>query len=206
MLKGEEAMSRSYLGFTTLASETSVEELPVRGVVLTWLTGTLVRNGPAKFEVGDKKYKHWFDGLAMLHKFAFATGRVSYANRYLRSRAYEEAMAKGTISQRGFAADPCRSLFQRVASWFFPKFTDNACANIAKLADAVVALTETRVSRGSRRRALRFMFLRANDAAKSTSHSIPAITKPARSADARPLPRRQTGSQTGPVQRSTRRK
>ena len=59
---------------------------PVLGVHLT---------GPAKFEVGDKKYNHWFDGLAMLHKFAFAAGRVSYANRYLRSRAYEEAMAKG---------------------------------------------------------------------------------------------------------------
>jgi beta,beta-carotene 9',10'-dioxygenase len=140
-------MSRSpyYLGFTTLASEISVEELPVRGVVPAWLTGTLVRNGPAKFEVDDKKYNHWFDGLAMLHKFAFASGRVSYANRYLRSRAYEEAMAEGTISQREFATDPCRSLFQRVASWFFPKFTDNGSVNIAKLADAVVALTETRL-------------------------------------------------------------
>jgi beta,beta-carotene 9',10'-dioxygenase len=140
-------MSRSpyYLGFTTLASETSVEELPVRGVVPAWLTGTLVRNGPAKFEVDGKKYNHWFDGLAMLHKFAFASGHVSYANRYLRSRAYEEAMAKGTISQREFATDPCRSLFQRVASWFFPKFTDNGSVNIAKLADAVVALTETRL-------------------------------------------------------------
>src|SRR5262245_50547068 len=82
LLKEEGAMSRSpyHLGFTTLASETSVDELAVRGAVPAWLTGTLVRNGPAKFEVGDQKYNHWFDGLAMLHKFAFAAGRVSYAN------------------------------------------------------------------------------------------------------------------------------
>jgi beta,beta-carotene 9',10'-dioxygenase len=147
MLNGEEVMNRPpyYLGFTTLASETSVEELPVRGLVPAWLTGTLVRNGPAKFEVGDQKYNHWFDGLAMLHKFAFAAGRVSYANRYLRSRAYEEATAKGKISQREFATDPCRSLFQRVASWFSPTFSDNGSVNIAKFADAVVALTETRL-------------------------------------------------------------
>src|SRR5262245_4553623 len=147
MPNGAEPMSRSpyHLGFTTLTSETSVEELPVRGTVPAWLTGTLVRTGPAKFEVGDQKYNHWFDGLAMLHKFAFAAGRVSYANRYLRSRAYEEAMAKGTISHREFATDPCRSLFQRVAFWFSPKYTDNGCVNIARVADAVVALTETRL-------------------------------------------------------------
>jgi hypothetical protein len=62
-----------------------------------------------------------------------AAGRVSSANRYLRSRAYDEALTNGTISQREFATDPCRSLFQRVASWFFPKFTDNGSVNIAKL-------------------------------------------------------------------------
>jgi len=140
-------MSRSpyYLGFTTLASETTVEELPVRGTVPAWLTGTLVRTGPARFEVGDRKYNHWFDGLAMLHKFAFGGGRVSYANRYLRSRAYQEAMAKGKITLGEFATDPCRSLFQRVASFFSPKLTDNCCVNIASWADAVVALTETRL-------------------------------------------------------------
>ena len=141
-------MSQSpyHLGFTTLNSETSVEQLPVRGTVPAWLTGTLVRNGPARFEVGEQKYNHWFDGLAMLHKFAFAGGRVSYANRCLRSQAYEEAMAKGGISRGEFATDPCRSLFQRVASWFSPKFTDNSSVNIAQWADTTVALTESRLA------------------------------------------------------------
>jgi beta,beta-carotene 9',10'-dioxygenase len=132
------------LGFTTLNSETSIDALPVRGTVPPWLTGTLIRAGPARFEVGDHKYNHWFDGLAMLHKFAFAAGRVSYANRYLRSQAYEEAMATGTIGRGEFATDPCRTLFQRVVSWFSPKITDNGAVNIAQWADAVVALTESR--------------------------------------------------------------
>src|SRR5262249_59955036 len=43
------------------------------------------------------------------------------------------------------ATDPCRSLFQRVAFWCSPKYTDNGCVNIARVADAVVALTETRL-------------------------------------------------------------
>src|SRR4029434_3888668 len=117
MLKEEEVMRPPYyLGFTTLASETSVEELPVRGTVPAWLTGTLLRTGPAKLEVGDQQYNHWVDGLAMLQRCALAAGRVSYANRYLRSRAYEEAMATGKISRGEYATDPCRTLFQRVAA------------------------------------------------------------------------------------------
>jgi carotenoid cleavage dioxygenase-like enzyme len=140
-------MNRSpyYLGFCTLDRETSLDDLPVRGTVPPWLTGTLVRTAPAKFEVGDRGYKHWFDGLAMLHKFAFTAGRVSYANRYLRSQSYLEAMATGRISRGEFATDPCRTLFQRVAAWFSPKLTDNCNVSVNKLVDEVVAYTETRM-------------------------------------------------------------
>ncbi|MGO9122550.1 MAG: carotenoid oxygenase family protein [Desulfomonilaceae bacterium] len=134
-----------YLGFTTLNSETSIAKLPVRGVIPQWLSGALVRTGPARFEVVLTKYNHWFDGLAMLHRFAFDSGRVSYANRYLRSRAYEEAIAKNTITRGEFATNPRQTFFQRIASWFSPKITDNGCVNIAELGVALVALTETRL-------------------------------------------------------------
>jgi beta,beta-carotene 9',10'-dioxygenase len=140
-------MNRSpyYLGFCTLDREINVDDLPVRGSVPPWLTGTLLRTAPAKFEVGEQGYNHWFDGLAMLHKFAFTGGRVSYANRYLRSRSYLEAIATGKISRGEFATDPCRTLFQRVAAWFSPKFTDNCNVSINKLASEFVAYTETRM-------------------------------------------------------------
>ena len=81
----------------------------------------------------------------MLHKFAFTAGRVAYANRYLRSQAYLEATATGRISRGEFATDPCRTLFQRVAAWFAPQFTDNGNVSVNKLASAVVAYTETRM-------------------------------------------------------------
>ena len=47
-------------------------------------TGSLLRTGPAKWEVGSSSMNHWFDGFAMLHRFSFAGGEVSYANRFLR--------------------------------------------------------------------------------------------------------------------------
>ena len=135
--------SKYHLGFKSLERETSVGQLPVRGHVPSWLAGTLVRTAPAKFEVGSNTYNHWFDGLAMLHSFSFSAGRVSYANRFLRSRSYLEAIQTGRISRGEFGTDPCRTLFGRIAAFFKPKLADNANVSINKLADEVVAFPET---------------------------------------------------------------
>lgn len=138
--------SRFGLGFTTLEAETSGRPLPIRGALPAWLTGALVRTGPARFEVGGRSFNHWFDGLAMLHRFDFAGGRVSYANRYLHSHAHDDALASGAISYREFATDPCRTLFARALAVFFPApFTDNGSVNIAQWHGQTVALTETRL-------------------------------------------------------------
>ncbi len=129
-------------GFATLESEVELDSLPVEGSIPQWLTGTLLRNGPAKYEAGEQSFRHWFDGLAMLHKFSFAAGRVSYANRFLRTDAYREAEA-GRISYTGFATDPCRSIFKRMATMFRPRLTDNCNVNLAKLGEEYIAMTET---------------------------------------------------------------
>ena len=33
------------------------------------MRGSLYRNGPGIFEIGDDKYNSWFDGLAMFQRF-----------------------------------------------------------------------------------------------------------------------------------------
>ena len=133
---------RFQLGFTTLDQEIVVERLPIVGVVPAWLSGTVVRNGPARFEVGEQKYRHWFDGQAMLHRFSFKNGEVSYANKYLQSQSHKKALETGKIYYREFATDPCRSIFQRLTSLFYSRFTDNPNVNLARIADRFVALTE----------------------------------------------------------------
>src|SRR5262249_49613050 len=76
------------VGFRSLREETP-EPVPleVSGTLPSWLEGALLRTGPSKFEVGARTYNHWFDGLAMLHRFAFAQGRVSYTSRFLKSKS-----------------------------------------------------------------------------------------------------------------------
>jgi carotenoid cleavage dioxygenase-like enzyme len=133
------------LGFTTLEQETVLDELQLSGELPRWLSGSLLRTGPAKFEVGEQRMRHWFDGLAMLHRFTIEDGRVSYGNRYLQSRSYRAAQEQGRMVFGEFATDPCRSLFKRVQTLFQPGKTlpDNANINVTRLGERFIAMTET---------------------------------------------------------------
>lgn len=137
-------MSARYAkGFTTLSTETTIDALPIAGSLPPWLTGTLLRNGPGKFELEDRDYNHWFDGLAMLHRFTISDGTVSYANRALHSQDYRDSIADGQVSMRGFATDPCMGLFGRLMAAFNPTITDNSNINVVRWADKFIALTES---------------------------------------------------------------
>ena len=104
-------------GFADQTNEIIAPSLEVEGVIPEWLSGTLLRNGPARFRLEDKTLNHWFDGLAMLHKFDIANGEVGYANKFLDSPAFRAAK-DGKMQYAEFATDPCRSLFKRIAQIF----------------------------------------------------------------------------------------
>ena len=138
-------MNKKFIkGFETLNQEVVIEDLPVQGSLPIWLNGALLRNGPAMFEIGGQSFRHWFDGMAMLHRFGFADGHVSYANKFLQSTAYKGNLASGKISYSEFATDPCRSIFKRVQSVFSPPPAGhNTNVNLTKLAGQFLAMTET---------------------------------------------------------------
>ena len=138
----DSALPPYHLGFASLDREAEIDSLLVRGDVPAWLNGTLLRNGPCKFEVGDRSYNHWFDGLAMLHRFTFADGQISYANRFVRGHTFCDAERRGRISYAEFATDPCRTLFGKIAALFTSRLTDNCNINVSEFAGQVVALEE----------------------------------------------------------------
>jgi carotenoid cleavage dioxygenase-like enzyme len=131
------------LGFAPLDQEVRIDALPVNGTLPEWLTGTLVRNGPARFAVGAHAYRHWFDGLAMLHRFTIGAGTVSYANRFLRSPAFIEAERSGRIARSEFATDPRRGFFDWLGRPLGAGPSDNANVNVIPFGDEYLALTET---------------------------------------------------------------
>ena len=130
-------------GFGDQENEVTIPSLEIEsGARPPWLSGTLVRNGPARFRLDDGTLNHWFDGLAMLHRFDMADGRVSYTNKFLDTPA-RRAIQDGKMRCTEFATDPCRSLFKRIAQQFVgSRFGANANVTVGKIADEFVAQTE----------------------------------------------------------------
>lgn len=132
------------IGFRSQENEITLDGLLIQGSMPDWLKGDLIRTAPSKFEVGTSHYRHWFDGLAMLHKFSFGDAKVKYACRFLQSDAYKKALKKNKIVYGEFGTDPCKDLFQRVFSFFRgPVPTDNGCVNINQYGTELTATTES---------------------------------------------------------------
>ncbi|KAG8506245.1 Beta,beta-carotene 15,15'-dioxygenase [Galemys pyrenaicus] len=100
--------------------------------------------------VGETRYNHWFDGLALLHCFVIKFGNVYYFNRYLESNTYNANVKANRIvvSEFGTMAypDPSTNIFSKAFSYLshtIPDFTDNCLINIMKCGKHYYALTET---------------------------------------------------------------
>ncbi len=121
------------LGLTSLTEETKETVLKTTGEIPSWLSGTFIRNGPALFNVGDKYVSNWVDGLAMLHSFQFASGKVTYKNRFLQSSQYHTM-----VKEKSLDFTELKKTSEKKEANFIP----NANVSIAKFADSYVALTE----------------------------------------------------------------
>ncbi|GMS86076.1 hypothetical protein PENTCL1PPCAC_8251 [Pristionchus entomophagus] len=113
-----------------------------------YLKGTMLRNGPGIFEWGDSEYKHWFDGDAYVQRYAFREGKMYYSARAIETTSYLKNKKANRIVVGAFGTaafpDPCKTIFQRLASWFQPaEVTDNTSVAFQELGDSVYALTET---------------------------------------------------------------
>nr|XP_021484916.1 retinoid isomerohydrolase [Meriones unguiculatus] len=134
--------------FETVEEMSSPLTAHVTGRIPLWLTGSLLRCGPGLFEVGSEPFYHLFDGQALLHKFDFKEGHVTYYRRFIRTDAYVRAMTEKriVITEFGTCAfpDPCKNIFSRFFSYFRGvEVTDNALVNIYPVGEDYYACTET---------------------------------------------------------------
>ncbi len=128
------------LGFHSLHEEVDTQ-LSVTGQIPAWVSGTLLRNGPGTFQVGDSTVDHWFDGLAMVQQYQFGTdGQVTYRNRFLRTEAY--AAAKRGEFDGGFATGSS-TLRERLLDSFLSDPYDNTNIIIERIGEDYLALTES---------------------------------------------------------------
>uniref|UniRef100_A0A3Q2CD41 Beta-carotene oxygenase 2b n=1 Tax=Cyprinodon variegatus TaxID=28743 RepID=A0A3Q2CD41_CYPVA len=135
---------------------TSVEDSPepistnIIGTIPDWINGNLLRNGPGKFEIGNHRFNHWFDGMALLHQFKISNGQVTYKSRFLSSDSYQSNREQNRIVVAEFGTitmpDPCKNFFQRFLSRFeLPKPTDNANVSIVNYKGDFYVSTESNI-------------------------------------------------------------
>ncbi|XP_075892014.1 beta-carotene oxygenase 2b [Nelusetta ayraudi] len=135
---------------------TSVDETPepitthIIGKIPEWISGNFLRNGPGKFEIGNQRFNHWFDGMALLHQFKISKGQVIYKSRFLASDSYQSNQENNRIAVSEFGTitmpDPCKNFFQRFLSRFeLPKPTDNANVSFVTYKGDYYVSTETSV-------------------------------------------------------------
>ncbi|QCJ45917.1 carotenoid oxygenase family protein [Haloprofundus sp. MHR1] len=131
------------LGLRPATTEYADEPLRIEGEIPPWLEGTLVRNGPGSFAVGDRRVNHWFDGLAMLRRFAIGDGEVRYSNRFLRSRQFRHVREHGRLRLREFGTDPQWRGLGHLRRFGIRAATDNAPVDVVYLGGRHLAVTET---------------------------------------------------------------
>jgi all-trans-8'-apo-beta-carotenal 15,15'-oxygenase len=85
----------------TLAREHGFEPLEVEGSVPDWLSGTLYRNGAARFEIGNERVGHLFDGDGAITAIRFGE-KVLGASRFVHTPEMDFEAARGKQRYGGF--------------------------------------------------------------------------------------------------------
>ena len=88
--------------YAPIATEQTLQDLPVEGKIPQDLSGVYLRNGPnPRFE--PKGSHHYFDGDGMIHSACFSNGKVVYRNRWIRTEGWlkNDAAGEDKLAKRG---------------------------------------------------------------------------------------------------------
>jgi all-trans-8'-apo-beta-carotenal 15,15'-oxygenase len=90
------------VGYASAPATLDCASLTIQGRWPAGLAGRFYRNGPARHEVGDLRYHHWFDGDGMVQAFQIADGRISHRGRMVATDKYTRERAAGRALERTF--------------------------------------------------------------------------------------------------------
>lgn len=104
------------------------------GTIPKWLNGSLYRNGPGIYQIGETCLEHLLDGFSVLHRYIIHDGEVQYQSHVLESEAWTSSGKANRLVVSQFATyaspDPCKSFLSK---WEFsllfndPLYFDKCC-------------------------------------------------------------------------------
>ncbi len=93
--------------------EDSYEVAAVQGEVPKWIRGSYYLNGPARFQRGELKYRHWLDGDGMVRALHFDEKGILFVSRWVRTRKLLEEEARSAPVYRTFGTAFEKDLLRR---------------------------------------------------------------------------------------------
>ena len=78
--------------------EIDIAQVKIEGVLPADLKGVFHRNGPAMFERGDVRYRHWFDGDGFVQHWRIQNGAVRYRSRFIQTSKFRTEAAAGAFT------------------------------------------------------------------------------------------------------------
>ncbi|MEO8277479.1 MAG: carotenoid oxygenase family protein [Thermoanaerobaculia bacterium] len=88
--------------FAAPTAEIALGEIALAGELPAFLRGALYLVGPARFERGGQRYRHWLDGDGMVAALHFEDGAPRAVARYVRTEKWVEEEAAGRALYRTF--------------------------------------------------------------------------------------------------------
>lgn len=76
----------------------------IEGQLPSFNSGTWYLNGPGRFALGGRPYRHWLDGDGLIRALTFADGSVRFASRFVRTRKYCAEQRAGRPLYRAFGS------------------------------------------------------------------------------------------------------
>ncbi len=122
-----------------VTQELDCELQVTEGSVPSGLNGTLYRNGPGRFGVGNHQYSHPFDGDGMVSRISFKNGRVSYRNSYVKTQEFLAEEASNQMLFRAFGSNRPGGLAKNILRM---KFKNAANTNVVSHGGRLLALWE----------------------------------------------------------------
>lgn len=121
-----------------------VERLDVKGTgsIPSWLSGTLLRDGPGLFEFGDFSARHAFDGMALIRRYS-TTGNSSldYSRKFIKSDVLKANRAEQRYTKPMVGTVPEGTILDRMRFLSEPP-GDNMVVNTLTLHKRYYAATE----------------------------------------------------------------
>lgn len=78
----------------------------IEGKIPAGLQGVLFRNGPARHDIGDFRYRHWFDGDGMMQAFRITSDGIRHQARMIETYKYQAERSAGRALYPSFASVP----------------------------------------------------------------------------------------------------